>query len=148
MSSTRTCEASSLIFAPGELAWKALSDVAAWPAWLPTVTQVEPLDGRTLAVGRRFVVHQPKLRPATWVVTAMEPARRFAWAARSPGLHMLAEHIVEPQAGGGCRVILRYSFSGWLGVLLAPFFRSLTQRYLASEASALKQLAEGGPARQ
>lgn len=61
------------IQAPPDLIWPVLSDVVAWPDWLPTVTSVQPLQGRSLELGSRYTVTQPKLRPATWVVTELVP---------------------------------------------------------------------------
>jgi uncharacterized membrane protein len=134
-----TYEASVSIAAPRDAVWRVLSDVAAWPEWLPTVTSVQPLDDKTLSVGHRYVVHQPKLRPATWRVTELEPPRRFVWLAQSPGLQMVAEHVVEEGLPGTTKVVLRFSFAGLLAGLLGRLFRSVTESYLAKEAASLKQ---------
>jgi len=139
-----TYEAFTSINAAPDSVWRALSDVSKWPEWLPTVSKVEPLDGERLSIGSRFVVHQPKLRPATWVVTELAETR-FVWVARSPGLVMLAEHSVAPQSSTTSKVTLRYSFNGLLGGILGRMFRSLTESYLAREAAALKQRVEATP---
>jgi len=139
----RTYESSVVIAADASAVWSVLSDVANWPHWLPTVTKVVPLDGAALAAGSRFVVYQPKLRPATWKVTRLEAPRRFVWEARSPGLHMIAEHAVTPQPPASSAVVLRFSFGGLLGGLVGKLFRSTTERYLEQEAAALKMKAEG-----
>ena len=135
-------EASISIAAPGEAVWRVLADVAAWPEWLPTVESVQPLDGKPLSAGFKYVVRQPKLRPATWVVTELAPPRRFVWQARSPGLSMVAEHTVTESPAGASNVQLRFSFSGLLGPLIGRLFRSVTERYLAQEAAALKRKVE------
>ena len=137
-----TYESSAVIAIEASAVWNVLSDVAHWPQWLPTVTKVVPLDGTSMALGSRFVVHQPKLRPATWKVTQLEAPRRFVWEAHSPGLHMVAEHAVTPQPPGSSRVLLRFSFGGLLGPLIGRLFRSTTKRYLAQEAAALKGRVE------
>jgi len=136
-------ETSISIRAPREAVWNALSDVASWPAWLPTVTHVEPLDGGPLLAGRRYRVSQPKLQPVTWVVTELEPPHHFTWQGRSPGLSLLAEHVVNLDSAGLVRVVLRFSFAGPLGGLIGALYRSVTERYIASEAAALKQKVEG-----
>jgi carbon monoxide dehydrogenase subunit G len=136
-----TYEASISIAAPREAVWRSLADVAEWPDWLPTVASVHALDAVRLQLGARFVLKQPKLRPATWVVTVLEPPRRFVWEARSLGLKMTAEHIVD-EAASGANVSLRFSFDGFLGGLLGRLFRATTQSYLAQEAAALKRKAE------
>jgi uncharacterized membrane protein len=138
-----TYEASALIAAPPDEVWRVLSDVTAWPDWLPTVAKVEPLDGKSLSSGSRYVVRQPKLKPATWVVTELAPPSRFVWLARSPGLAMVAEHIVDATSPATSRVILRFSFNGLLGGIIGKLFRSVTESYLAQEAASLKQKVEG-----
>jgi uncharacterized membrane protein len=135
-------DASISIAASGEAVWRVLSDVAAWPEWLPTVDSVQPLDGTPSSVGYRYVVHQPKLRPATWIVTELERPRRFVWQARSPGLLMVAEHSIEETARGKSNVSLRFSFTGLLGIIIGRLFRSVTQQYLVQEAASLKLKVE------
>ena len=80
--------------------WQALSDVVRWPEWLHTVTAVEALDAPALATGRRFRIVQPRLRPAVWTVSALNPPLAFAWTSASPGLRVRAEHTVEAVAPG------------------------------------------------
>lgn len=130
-----------LIAAPRDAVWQALSGVDAWPDWLATISSVQPLDGRALRVGARFLVHQPKLRPATWTVTTLEVPRRFTWEARSPGLRMVADHLVD-ETSAGTRVTLRYDTTGWLGVPAGWLFRAITERYLAQELASLQQTVE------
>lgn len=136
-------DASIQIAASRESVWRVLADVVAWPGWLPTVHSVQALDGRQLEVGFGYVVRQPKLRPATWIVTELEQPRRFVWQARSPALLMVAEHTIEEVSPGESKVILCFSFAGMLGAPLGRLFRSVTQRYLAQEVAALKLEVEG-----
>jgi hypothetical protein len=96
-----------------------------------------------LQIGSRYIVSQPKLRPATWVVTELEPPHRFTWQARSPGLLMVADHAIEETALGMSRVTLRFSFSGVLGIPIGWLFGSITGRYLVQEAASLKRKVEG-----
>ncbi len=138
-----TYEASISISAPRESVWRVLAAVVAWPDWLPTVSSVQALDGKTLKIGSRYTIRQPTLRPATWVVTELEPPRCFVWQARSPGLLMTAVHTIEDASSGGSRVALRFSFAGVLGRPIGWLFRSTTERYLAQEAASLKLMVEG-----
>jgi len=135
--------ASISIAAPGELIWRVLEAVAAWPEWLPTVSSVQPLDGKALKLGARYIVRQPKLRPATWVVTEYQPPRRFVWQARSPGVLMIAAHTIEEAPAGRSHVVLRFSFAGLLGAPIGWLFCSITKRYLAQELASLKLMVEG-----
>jgi uncharacterized membrane protein len=138
-----TFQTSIAIAASRESVWRVLAAVAAWPAWLPTVTSVRPLDAIELKLGSRYAIRQPKLRPATWIVTELEPPRRFVWQARSPGLVMLAEHAIAEGAPGTSQVTLRFSFAGLLGAPVAGLFRPLTEQYLSQEAESLKRKVEG-----
>jgi uncharacterized protein YndB with AHSA1/START domain len=137
-----TFETSISIAAPREAVWRVIAGVAAWPEWLPTVTHLESLDGSSLVVGRRYLVRQPRLQPATWRVTELEPPRHFTWQARSPGLEMRADHIVDEDSPGESRVVLRFSFAGLLGGLVGRLYGPITERYIAMEAAALKQKLE------
>jgi len=141
-------DASVSIAATRESVWRVLAAVARWPEWTPTVISVEPLDGQSLTLGGTYKIVQPRLRPATWVVTKIEPPRRFAWESRSPGLLVVADHIIEEPLPGRSNVVLRVSFSGLLGAPIGWLVRSITERYLAQEAAALKRRVEGGNANE
>ena len=138
----KTYEASISIAAPREAVWRVLSDVATWPKWLPTVASVESLDGNPLVLGHRYRIRQPQLQPVTWTVTELDPAHRFSWQARTPGLRMLADHIVEAGSSGTSDVVLRFSFAGPLGSLVGAVYGSITRRYIETEAATLKQRLE------
>jgi len=137
-----TYESSTSIDAPIEAVWRVLSDVSQWAKWLPTVSRVEPLNDKSLRLGSRFVVHQPKLQPATWTVTEMDEPHRFVWVARSPGFQMVAEHCVTEDSSAASRVVLRFSFGGLLGGIIGRSFATVTRSYLAQEAASLKQRVE------
>ncbi len=141
-----TFQVSTVIAAAGQSVWRELSAVDQWPAWLPTVASIEPLDSSPLRLGARYRVVQPGLRPAIWTVTAVNPPRQFAWEVRSPGLRVLADHLVDEHSPSQTTVTLRVSFSGWVGVIVGWLVRSTTERYLAQEASALKRRVEALPA--
>jgi len=135
-------EASTSIAASREVIWHVLAGVVTWPEWLPTVTSVEPLDVHALKQGARYRVLQPKLRPATWVVTQLDAPRRFVWESSWPGVRVIGDHIIDDTSRGATRVRLRITFSGALGFLVALMARSVTQRYLDQEAAALKSKVE------
>jgi len=97
-----TYESSTTVSATPEAVWRVLSDVAAWPEWLPTVSRVEPLDQGALRLGARFIVHQRKLRPVTWTVWHLVSLKSFTWVSRSPGMEMLAEHTVREGLKNSC----------------------------------------------
>ena len=123
--------------APPDRVWTVMRDVERWPEWTRTVTRVRLLDPGPLRVGSRARIHQPRLLPATWVVTELEEGRGFTWITRSPGVRVTARHGVVPHAGGS-RVTLALAFAGALGPLIARLTRRLNERYLALEAEGLR----------
>lgn len=124
--------------APPERVWAVLADIERWPEWTPTITRIQRLDRGPLAVGSRARIRQPKLPPATWQVSELQPGRSFTWITRSPGVCVTGEHGVEPTARG-TRVMLSLRFSGVLGPLVARLTRGLNGRYLALEAKGLSE---------
>lgn len=124
--------------APPERVWAVLADIERWSEWTLAVRSIERLDRGPLAVGSRARIRQPRLPPATWQVSALQPGRGFTWITRSPGVCVTGEHRVEATARG-TRVLLSLRFSGVLGPLMARLTRKLNQRYLALEAKGLSE---------
>src|SRR5512145_195506 len=118
-------EASASIAAQREAVWSVLSNVLAWPGWTPTVLKVDALDAPELEVGHRFRVHQPKLRPAIWTVTAVDAPARFTWESRMPGLVMTADHSVEVIDDRASKLTLRFTCGGLLGAIVGPMNRRM-----------------------
>jgi uncharacterized protein YndB with AHSA1/START domain len=133
------------IEAPPEVVFAVLSEIERWPEWTPTVTRVERLgdSGAPLALGSRLRIVQPKVPPAEWTVTALEPGRGFRFVSRSPGATVEADHWAEPMGvGNRSRVTLSVTFSGFLGRAIGWMMRGLNQRYIAQEAAGLKRRSE------
>jgi uncharacterized protein YndB with AHSA1/START domain len=135
-------EASTTINARPADVWHVLTDVVQWPGWLPTVISVEALDGVRLQEGARYKVIQPRVPVAVWTVTRIAPTDGFTWQAASPGLVVVADHVLRVQPGGGTKVKLRVSFDGFLGGVIARISRATTERYLAQKAESLKRTVE------
>ena len=129
------------IAAPPERVWNIVADVERWPEWTPSVTSVKRYDTGPLAIGSRARIHQPKLRPADWEVTVLEPGRGFDWVTRSPGLTAIGRHWIEPVPDGS-RVTIAIELTGVLARPVAWLFRHLNAQYLQLEASGLKSRAE------
>lgn len=142
----RAFTATRRIAAPPRRVWAPLADVVRWPDWLPTMSSVEPLGPGALAVGARYRITQPRLRPATWRVVRLEPLRSFAWESRSPGVRTLADHSLTPLPDGSTSVTLEVRFTGPLAPLARVLAGSLTREYLAREAALLAQRVEAQPA--
>jgi uncharacterized protein YndB with AHSA1/START domain len=130
------------IAAPPTRVWDVLSDVERWPQWTETVTSVRRSDQGPLRVGSRARISQPRIPETEYVVTALDPGRSFTWVASSPGVSTAAHHELEPVADTATRVRLSVTQSGWLGSVMGRFYRRLTERYLANEASGLKARCE------
>lgn len=133
------------IAAPPERVWAVLVDVERWPERIPTVDTVERLDPGPLAVGSRVRLSQPKLATAVWTVTELTDGSSFAWESRSSGVTVVATHLVEPHPDG-CRLTLAITVSGAMSGIGWLFSRSLTRRYVETEAASIRKAAEASTA--
>ena len=129
------------ISAPPERVWEILVDVEAWPARIPTVDRLERLDDGPLAVGAKTRLAQPKLPEAVWTVTELTPGAAFTWTSSSPGVRITASHLIEPTPEGS-RLTLAVDLAGWLAPVGWLTTKSLTKRYVETEAASLKAAAE------
>jgi ribosome-associated toxin RatA of RatAB toxin-antitoxin module len=125
------------ISVPPALVWSVMADIERWPEWTPSVSRVKRLSPGPLRVGSRVRIHQPKLPPAWWRVTELNPDAGFTSVSVAPGVRVMARHWIEP-AADGCRVTLSIRYEGLLGALLARWVGDLNDRYLALEADGLK----------
>ena len=131
------------ISAPPARVWGILVDVERWPVRIPTVDRVERLDDGPLAVGARTRLAQPKLPEGVWTVTELTSGTAFTWTSTSPGVRITASHLVEPSPEGS-RLTLAVDLNGWLAPAGWLLTRSLTQRYVETEAASIKAAAEAG----
>ena len=131
------------ISAPPERVWGILVDVERWPARIPTVDRVERLDDGPLTVGTRTRLAQPRLPEGVWTVTELTSGSASTWTSTSPGVRVTASHLVEP-ATEGSRLTLAIDLAGWLAPVGWLMTRSLTQRYVETEAASIKAVAEDG----
>jgi uncharacterized membrane protein len=135
-------EARIEIEAPATVVWEVFADVERWPEWTASVTRVTPLEGRTLAVGRRFEIKQPRMPKLVWRVSELEPGRSWRWEQRSPGGHTIAAH--EVVVIGEARTLVRQQIDQrrLLGAVFGLLTRRMTRRYLTLEAEGLKRVSE------
>jgi uncharacterized protein YndB with AHSA1/START domain len=129
------------ISAPPERVWEVMSDIDRWHEWTPSITSVERLRDAPLAVGSQARVRQPKLPPAVWTVTAIDPGRSFTWVSSSPGVRVVGHHAVE-STDGGSRATLSIDMQGLLGGLVGQMTKGITERYIGLEATGLKARSE------
>lgn len=130
------------IAAPAEVVWAVWTEVERWPEWSGSVSRVRRLDEGPLAVGSRTRLEQPRLRPAVWRVTELDPENSFVWTATSGGVTTVAGHRIVPAASDRVRAELTIEHSGLLAPLVGWLVSSLTRRYLHLEAAGLKRRCE------
>jgi len=123
--------------------WGVISDVERWPEWTPSVRSIKRYDAGPLVLGSRARIEQPKLRPADWVVTRIEPGRGFDWVTRVPGLVVTGGHWIEPISIGS-RVTVSIRLEGLLSPMVSWLARKLNASYLDLEARGLKAYCEAG----
>lgn len=131
-----------VIDAPPDRVWELTTDVAAWPSLTPTMARVELLGEGPLTVGSRARVTQPRLRPATWTVTELEPPHRFVWETEALGTRLVAGHRLEP-AGDGCRNRLTLDLRGGTAPVVGRAAAHQLRRALALENDGFRRAAEG-----
>lgn len=129
------------IDAPPERVWSIMSDVERWQEWTPSVRSIRKTDAGALKVGSGAWVRQPKLPPAFWRVTAVEPNKEFTWINKGPGIIVTARHGVEP-IPRGTRAALSINYDGLFHPLIVWMVGDLNDRYLALEANGLKRRSE------
>jgi hypothetical protein len=123
--------------APPPLVWSVMADIERWPEWTASVSRVKQLSAGPLRVGSCVRIHQPKLPPAFWRVTQLNPNTGFACVSVAPGVRVVAKHWIDP-VPDGCRVTLSIHYQGLLGPILSRWVGDLNDRYLVLEASGLK----------
>ncbi len=128
--------------APPERVWQVMSDVERWHEWTPSITGIRRFGRGPFAVGSRALVRQPKLPPALWTVTDLQPGREFTWVSVAPGLRVAGIHRAEP-APGGTRATLSVVMSGWFARPWWWLTEGITRRYVGWEAEGLKARCEG-----
>src|SRR5215467_8245742 len=94
-----------------------------------------------MAVGNRALVRQPKLPPAFWKVSVLEPGKGFTWFSAGPGMRATGYHYAESTPTGS-RATLTLEYDGVFSGLLAWLTRGVTEAYLDMEAKGLKARAE------
>ncbi|ANZ41409.1 hypothetical protein BBK82_41065 [Lentzea guizhouensis] len=131
----------SVIAATPEQVWAVVVDVERWPERIPTVDSVERLDAGPLVVGSRTRLKQPRLAPSVLTVTEMTDGVSFTWVSTSSGVTVTAGHVVEPHPDGS-RLTLSLTMSGLMAGIGWLLTKSMTRRYVETEAASIKKVAE------
>jgi hypothetical protein len=134
--------AETAVLAPLYRVWSLVEDLEAWPSITPTMTSVTRLDDGPLREGSRARVVQPRQRPATWQVRAVEPPHAFVWETTTAGMRMVAGHHLD-EVDGGTRARLVLDVAGPAGPVLGRAVSPLMGRALATENDGFRRTAEG-----
>ncbi|MEH0819683.1 MULTISPECIES: SRPBCC family protein [unclassified Micromonospora] len=122
--------------------WAVQTDVERWPEWTASVRAARRLEPGPLALGSTAGLEQPRLRPARWRVTEIDPPRSFTWESDGPGVHTRAEHRLVPLSDGRVRAELVVVQTGPLAPLIGLLGGRLIRRYLRLEADGLRARCE------
>ena len=128
------------IDAPADLVWRTVRDVAEWPSWTPTMTEVRVPDGE-LRLGGTAVIRQPGQPVRTWTVTELVEGRSFIWTAKGAGLRLSAGHTVSPEDGKAV-VELTFDVAGPLAPVASLLAGRAIRRAVDTEAASLKAWCE------
>jgi len=121
-----------------EQVWAVLSDLDAWPEWLPTVVHLEREHPETPhGVGAGYLLNQPRLASARWVITDWKPGRGFTWTSSGSLVSTTATHELSATPSGGTEIELGIEWSGPLSKPLGLLARRPSRRHLEEEADAL-----------
>lgn len=129
------------IAAPPERTWQSVADVADWPRWTTSMSDVKRLDEGPLRVGSRARVKQPGLPVYVWEVTDIDEGTSFTWVTRTPGVVASAGHEVTATANGS-RLTLSVTWTGALGGLAGALMGRRTRTSITREAEGHKACAE------
>jgi hypothetical protein len=119
-----------------------LSDLEAWPQRIETVDVVELLTPAPVGEGSRVRLKQPKLPQGTWEVTVWDAPSYFEFRQKSGGVINVAGHRVETLEEGRSRLTLTLDMRGLVVLVVALFYKGLTNRYMIVEAQGMKRAAE------
>jgi hypothetical protein len=138
-------ESHAEIRASPQSVWELTQDIENWPVVTPTITTVERLDTGPLRLGSTARIKQPGQRPAVWTVTAIDPPRRFAWAAKVFTITMTGTHQIETTPDGS-RNNLSIDLTGFASKLVGQLLRRRLQKAIDTENEGFKRAAEASVA--
>jgi hypothetical protein len=142
----RLIKTETVIYAPAERVWAAMTDFASFPAWNPFLVKaqgsLEP--GEKLKIQLRLD-HGLRMtfRPR---VTVVEPARQLRWLARlgAPGVFDVDRAFQITPRDGGVLFAMSEECTGWLtGVLFATNLEAQLYRGYDAFNEALRRRVEG-----
>lgn len=133
-----------VIAAPPERVWRWLARAAQWPQWYSNSANVNFIQGNPpdLAPGTEFRWKTFGATVASRVIV-FDPPHELGWDAHGV---LTAYHgwLIEPDGGGGCRVITEECQNGLVPKLAWWYLRPMLERGHQNWVESLKRVAEGG----
>lgn len=128
--------AESVIDGKLDTVWDIVSDVAGWPAWDPH-EEAARIDG-PFEAGTAGWSKPRKAPPADWVLTAVEPKKRWASKSGIPGGTILGESTFEKVGTDKVKCVKVVTVSGTLVPLFWLIFRRPVEADLHHSLAALQ----------
>lgn len=117
------------------------TEVENWNLWTKSINKISFLDNEKFEIGGKVRIEQPKLSPALWTITEIQPNKSFTWQTKTMGVTVIAKHTLEHSPSGTiAKSVLTYD--GLLAGLLYRLFLKLTSQYLIMEIEGLKNECE------
>ena len=127
--------------APPEQVWPLFVDLERWPEMTKSIREVRRVDQGPFQVGSEAIIKQPRLLPARWRVTELEPGHSFIWETTTGAVTSVGAHIVDAD-GQGSKITLTLRMHGPLARLAYAFLGGLSRRYLLMEMEGFRRAAE------
>ena len=123
---------------PAEV-WAVWTDVARWPEW-DVSKEMARLDGPFQAGACGWAKQRGNLG-GSFTITEVEAGRRFVSECPVPLGKVVFDHMLEPVAGGGVRVIKRAEVKGGSGPLMRLLAPRMRRDVTASLAALQRRLS-------
>jgi len=130
--------------APPEQVWPLFVDLERWPEMTKSIREVRRVDKGPFQVGSEAIIKQPRLLPARWRVTELEPGHSFIWETTTGAVTSVGAHIVDAD-GQGSKITLTLRMHGPFARLAYAFLGGLSRRYLLMEMEGFRRTAESVP---
>jgi uncharacterized membrane protein len=117
------------------------TDVENWNLWTKSINKISLLDNEKFEIGGKVRIEQPKLSPALWTITEIQPNIRFTWQTKMMGVTVIAKHILQSTPNGTIAKS-ELTYDGLLAGFLYRLFLKLTSQYLIMEIEGLKNECE------
>jgi len=144
-------EVETVIAAPPDRVWAAMTDFAQAPRWMPGLHEVAPKDDRPLGAGKVFAVTMStkgrgKQRDMT--LSDWHPSDRFALSSPEGGVTATYTYSLTPDGKGTCVKLLGIcEAKGLFWRLLHPLIVKMMAKHDGAQVDLLKDLIEQGGSR-